>query len=50
MLQKQKQFFSVYVVVNGILIIRSNSKGFFEDNDELNQFGEILDPFFFFLC
>lgn len=50
MLQKQKQFFSVYVVVNGILIITSNSKGFFEDNDELNQFGEILDPFFFFLC
>lgn len=48
MLQKQKQFFSVYVVVNGILIIRSNSKGFFEDNDELNQFGEILDAFFFF--
>lgn len=47
-LQKQKQFFSVYVVVNGILIITSNLKGFFEDNDELNQFGESLDPFFFF--
>lgn len=38
----------IYVVVNGILIITSNLKGFFQDNDELNQFGEILDPFFFF--
>lgn len=47
---KNKNNFSQYnyVVVNGILIITSNLKGFFQDNDELNQFGEILDPFFFF--
>lgn len=45
---KTKTIFSVYVVVYGILFVISNLKGFFQDNDELNQFGEILEPLFFF--